>query len=435
MMQLRIVLLSFLLSLATAITGMPANKLEDKIEKLAKKVEPKVIEWRRDIHENPELGNREFRTVEKVANHLRSLGLEVKTGVAHTGVVGILRGGKAGKVVGLRADMDALPVTERTDVPFASKVKSMFNDQEVGVMHACGHDTHVAILMGVAEVLTSMKNDIPGTVKFIFQPAEEGPPAGEEGGARMMVKEGVLENPDVDAIFGLHISALTEVGQITYKPKGAQASADTWRLVVKGRQTHGSTPWTGIDPIYVASQILTQYQGIISRELELTNEAAVVSVGRMVSGVRANIIPEDATMEGTIRSLDQGMREQIHRRMKEIAEGTAAIHGGTAVLEINEVAPIVYNDPDLTARMVPSLQKVAGLANVTQIKAVTPAEDFAYFQEKVPGFYFGLGGMTPGADRSKVAFHHTPDFYIDESGLVLGVKALSVLAVDFLRSQ
>ncbi|MEM8894823.1 MAG: amidohydrolase [Bacteroidota bacterium] len=414
---------------------MSTDKLDNKIEKLANKVEPKVIEWRRDIHQNPELGNREFRTAKKVAEHLASLGIEVQTGVAHTGVVGLLKGGKPGGVVALRADMDALPVVERTDVPFASKVKSTFNGQEVGVMHACGHDTHVAILMGVAEVLSSMRDEIQGTVKFIFQPAEEGPPEGEEGGAKMMVKEGVLKNPDVDAIFGLHISALTEVGQITFKLRGAQASADTWKLVVKGRQTHGSTPWNGVDPIYVSNQILTQYQGIISRELELTNEAAVISVGRMVSGVRANIIPEEALMEGTIRSLDQGMREKIHQRMREIAEGTAAIHGATAILEINEVAPIVYNDPDLTAQMVPSLQKMAGERNVTLIKAVTPAEDFAYYQEQVPGFYFGLGGMTPGADRSKLGFHHTPDFYVDESGLVLGVKSLSILAVDYLLSK
>ncbi len=425
------VLFAFLLM---AFVGLE-NDLTKRISVKAESIESRVIEWRRDIHQNPELGNREFRTAKKVANHLESLGLEVKTGIAHTGVVGLLKGGKPGGVVALRADMDALPVVERTDVPFASKVKSTFNGQEVGVMHACGHDTHVAILMGVAEVLTSMKDEIPGTVKFIFQPAEEGPPEGEEGGAKMMVKEGVLKNPDVDAIFGLHISALTEVGQITFKLRGAQASADTWKLVVKGRQTHGSTPWTGIDPIYVSNQILTQYQGIISRELELTNEAAVISVGRMISGVRANIIPEEALLEGTIRSLDQSMREKIHKRMREIAEGTAAIHGASAILEINEVAPIVYNDPDLTAQMVPSLQKVAGERNVTLIKAVTPAEDFAYYQEQVPGFYYGLGGMTPGADRSKLGFHHTPDFYIDESGLVLGVKALSVLAVDFLQSQ
>ncbi len=417
--------------LLTLFAGVEED-LTKKISSKAESIEPKVIEWRRDIHQNPELGNREFRTAEKVANHLKSLGLEVQTGVAHTGVVGVLRGGLPGKVVALRADMDALPVVERTDVPFASRVTTVYNDREVGVMHACGHDTHTAILMGVAEVLSSMKEEIPGTVKFIFQPAEEGPPEGEEGGASMMVAEGVLSNPDVSAIFGLHISALTPVGQITYKPKGAQASADNWKLTITGKQTHGSTPWTGVDPIYIASQIINQYQGIISRELNLTNEAAVISVGSIDGGVRSNIIPERVEMTGTIRALDKDMRAKIHSRMRAIAEGMAEIHGAKAELEIDEVAPIVFNDPDLTTQMVPSLRKVAGDANVSQIKAVTPAEDFAYYQGNVPGLYLGLGGMTKGADPSTVAFHHTPDFYIDEGGLVLGVKALSVLAVDYL---
>lgn len=406
--------------------------LTKKITLKAESIETKVIEWRRDIHQNPELGNREFRTSEKVATHLKSLGLEVQTGVAHTGVVGILKGGKPGPVVALRADMDALPVKERTDVPFASKVTTVYNDREVGVMHACGHDTHTAILMGVAEVLSSMKDEIPGTVKFIFQPAEEGPPEGEDGGASMMVAEGVLTNPDVSAIFGLHISAGREVGQITYKPEGAQASADNWKLTITGKQTHGSTPWTGIDPIYIASQIINQYQGIISRELNLTHEAAVISIGSIDGGVRSNIIPEQVQMTGTIRALDKEMRSKIHARMQEIAEGMAEIHGATSELIIDEVAPIVYNDPELTAQMVPSLKKVAGEANVNQIKAVTPAEDFAYYQDNVPGLYIGLGGMTKGADPTKVAFHHTPDFYIDESGMILGVKAMAVLAVDYL---
>lgn len=420
-----------LIYLLTAFTQGGAD-LTNKITAKAAQIEPKVIEWRRDIHQHPELGNREFRTSAKVASHLESLGIEVQTGVAHTGVVGVLRGGLPGKVVALRADMDALPVVERTDVPFASTVKTTYNDREVGVMHACGHDTHTAILMGVAEVLSSMKDEIPGTVKFIFQPAEEGPPEGEDGGAKMMVSEGVLRNPDVSAIFGLHISAGKEVGQITYKPRGAQASADNWKLTITGKQTHGSTPWTGVDPIYITSQIISQYNGIISRELDLTHEAAVISVGSIDGGVRSNIIPEQVQLTGTIRALDKEMRAKIHSRMREIAEGMARLHGAKAELDIEEVAPIVYNDPELTAQMIPSLKKVAGDNNVKQIKAVTPAEDFAYYQDVVPGLYIGLGGMTPGADPTKVAFHHTPDFYIDESGLVLGVKALSVLAVDYL---
>ena len=396
-------------------------------------VEDKVIEWRRDIHKNPELSNREFKTAEKVANHLRSLGIEVQTGVAHTGVVGILKGGQDGKVVALRADMDALPVTERNDLPFRSEVTSTFLGQDVGVMHACGHDTHVAILMGVAEVLAARKDEIKGTVKFIFQPAEEGPPPGEEGGALLMVKEGVLKNPDVDAIFGLHINSQTPVGVIRYKPGGTMAAAQSFTIQVKGKQSHGSQPWSGVDPILISAKIIDGLQTIISREAELTKEAAVITVGKITSGVRFNIIPESAEMIGTIRTLDYDMKDVINRRMEEMVTSIAKAYGGEATITINDATDITYNDPDLVAQMLPTLQRVAGNEQVQLQKAITGAEDFSYFQRDVPGFFFFLGGMTPG--NTNPYPHHTPDFLIDDSGLIVGVKALTEMSLDYLNAE
>ena len=396
-----------------------------------KAIEPKVIEWRRDIHQHPELSNREFKTAEKIAAHLRSLGLEVQTGVAHTGVVGILKGKKSGKVVALRADIDALPVYERNDLPFRSEVTSEFLGEEVGVMHACGHDTHTAILMGVAEVLSKNTDKIRGTVKFIFQPAEEGPPPGEEGGALLMVKEGVLKSPDVDAIFGLHINSQTPAGVIRYKSGGTMAAAQSFTIKVKGKQSHGSQPWSGVDPILISAKIIDGLQTIISREARLTNEAAVITVGKIKSGVRFNIIPEDAEMIGTIRTLDYGMKDHINRRMMEMVPDIAKAYGGEATIEIKDATDITYNDPDLVSTMLPTLNRVAGTANIQTQKAVTGAEDFSYFQKEVPGFFFFLGGMTPG---NKEPFpHHTPDFRIDESGLILGVKALTELSLDYLK--
>ena len=395
-------------------------------------VEDKVIEWRRDIHQNPELSNREYKTAEKVAAHLRSLGIEVQTGVAHTGVVGILRGGQDGKVVALRADMDALPVTERNDLPYRSEVKSQFLGQDVGVMHACGHDTHVAILMGVAELLAAQKDQIKGTVKFIFQPAEEGPPPGEEGGALMMVKEGVLKNPDVDAIFGLHINSQTPVGMIRYKPGGTMAAAQSFTIKVKGKQSHGSQPWSGVDPILISAKIIEGLQTIISREANLTKEAAVITVGKITSGVRFNIIPESAEMIGTIRTLDYGMKDKINRRMEEMVPTIAKAYGGEATITIKDATDITFNDPELVAQMLPTLERVAGTDNVVLQKAVTGAEDFSYFQRDVPGFYFFLGGMTPGNTTSFP--HHTPDFLIDDSGLIVGVKALTEMSLDYLNA-
>lgn len=393
-------------------------------------IEDKVIQWRRDFHEHPELSNREFKTAEKIAAHLRSLGMEVKTGIAHTGVVGILKGDTDGKVVALRADMDALPVAERNELPFKSAVKSEFLGQEVGVMHACGHDTHVAILMGVAEILSKNKDKIKGTVKFIFQPAEEGPPPGEEGGALLMVKEGVLKNPDVDAIFGLHINSQTPVGVIRYKSGGTMAAAQRFVIQVKGKQTHGSQPWAGVDPIMISAKIIDGLQTIISREVNLTNEAAVITVGKITAGVRFNIIPESAEMIGTIRTLDYEMKDMINRRMEEMVTTIAKAYGGEATIQITENTDITYNDPELVEKMLPSLREVAGEANVQSQKAITGAEDFSYFQREVPGFFFFLGGMTPGSTESYP--HHTPDFQIDESGLLLGVKALTELSLDYL---
>lgn len=401
------------------------------LEKDYAAIESKVIEWRHDIHQNPELSNREFKTAEKIAKHLESLGIEVTTGVAHTGVVGILKGSQPGKVVGLRADIDALPVTERNDLPFRSMVTSEFLGEKVGVMHACGHDTHTAILMGVAEVLSKNKDKIKGTVKFIFQPAEEGPPPGEEGGALLMVKEGVLKNPDVDAIFGLHINSQTPVGTIRFKMGGTLAAAQSFTIKVKGKQSHGSQPWSGVDPILISAKIIDGLQTIISREANLTNEAAVITVGKIKSGVRFNIIPESAEMLGTIRTLDYDMKDHINKRMKEMVSTIAKAYGGEATCEIQDATDITYNEPGLVKQMLPTLKRVAGDENVIAQKAVTGAEDFSYFQREVPGFFFFLGGMTPG--NTTPYPHHTPDFLIDDSGMQLGVKAMTEVALDYLN--
>ncbi|SIS68773.1 amidohydrolase [Zobellia uliginosa] len=413
--------------------GLTLPTLAQKFEKDYKAIESKVIEWRREIHQNPELSNREFKTAEKIAEHLTALGLEVQTGVAHTGVVGILRGKKPGKVVALRADIDALPVLERNELPFKSTVTADFKGEQAPVMHACGHDTHTAILMGVAEILSKHTDKIKGTVKFIFQPAEEGPPPGEEGGALLMVKEGVLKNPDVDAIFGLHINSQTPVGVIRYKSGGTMAAAQKFTIRVKGKQSHGARPWSGVDPILISAKIIDGLQTIISREAELTNEAAVITVGKITSGVRFNIIPEDAEMIGTIRTLDYDMKSLINKRMEEMVPAIAKAYGGDASIEIVDATEITYNDPDLVTQMLPTLNRVAGEHNVQPQKAVTGAEDFSYFQKEVPGFFFFLGGMTPGNTASFP--HHTPDFIIDDSGLLLGVKALTEISIDYLNKQ
>lgn len=424
--------ITYCLLAAFTISSVTAQ-MDSKLLKDITNIESKVIDWRRYFHENPELSNREFETAEKIATHLKSLGMEVQTGIAKTGVVGILKGNKPGKVVALRADIDALPVTERNDLPYKSEVTTTFLDKETGVMHACGHDTHIAILMGVAEALAANKNLIKGTVKFIFQPAEEGPPPGEEGGAKLMIKEGVLKNPDVDAIFGLHINSGTPVGTIRYKPEGTMAAVERFVVNVEGKQTHGSAPWAGVDPIYISAKIIDGFQSIISRESNLVEAPAVITVGKITSGVRFNIIPESAEMIGTVRTLNPDMREHIIRRMTEMASGIAEAHGGKATIEWQNNTVVTYNDPALTAQMLPTLEKIAGKENVNLMKASTGGEDFSYFQELVPGFYFFLGGMTPG-NRTPYP-HHTPDFQIDDSGLLLGVKTMSQLSLDYLNPK
>jgi len=412
-------LFSLFLLLAVSATGQNTD-IRATISAAADKIEPKTIAWRRDFHEHPELGNREFRTSKIIADHLRSLGLEVHEGVGKTGVVGILRGAYPGPVIGLRADMDALPLIERTHVPFASKVKTTFNGQEVGVMHACGHDSHIAIMMSVAEILAGMKQQLHGTVKFIFQPAEEGPPNGEEGGAALMIKEGVLDNPKVDVVFGLHIWSSVEAGKIKYRSEGAMAASDWFTIKVHGKGSHGSQPWAGIDPVVVSAQIIEGLQTIISRQTELTKDAAVISVCVVQGGVRSNIIPEEVEMTGTIRTLDTAMQSEIHQRMRRTVTKIAESAGATADITIDNKTLITYNDPALVTKMLPSLQHTAGDSNVLWMDAMTGSEDFSFFGAKVPSFFFFLGGMKKGQDP-----------YIDESGFKLGVKAFCNLVFDY----
>jgi amidohydrolase len=421
--------------LTTQLIAQVNPKLQTKLDQQAKEIETRVVEWRRHLHQNPELSNRETQTAVYIATHLTKLGLKVQTGVAHTGVVALLETGKPGPVIALRADMDALPVTERNSLPFASKVKTTFNGQETGVMHACGHDSHVAILMGVAEILVKNKAELKGTIKFIFQPAEEGAPVGEEGGASMMVKEGVLQNPKVEAIFGLHISSVTPLGKLTYKPGGMMAASDTYSIKILGRQAHGSTPWMSIDPIVVSAQIINGLQTIISRQTELTKEAAVITVGRIQSGIRENIIPEEAFFAGTIRTLDTDMQDKIHEKIKLTATKIAESAGAKAEVVIRRGTPVTYNDPALTQKMIASLQKAAGAANTFEINAITGAEDFAFYQKEIPGFFFFLGAMPPDTDPAKVPSHHTPDFMIDETAFVTGVKAMLNVTVDYLFAK
>lgn len=407
------------------------------IAKSADKIEQKVIAWRHDIHQNPELGNREFRTAELVARHLQSLGMEVKTKVGVTGVVGILKGDKPGPVIALRADMDALPVEEKNGLPFASKVKTMYNGKETSVMHACGHDAHVAILMGVAELLAGMKKDLKGTVKFIFQPAEEGPPEGEKGGAELMVNEGVMENPKVDVVFGLHVNSQTDVGKITYRPEGMMAGAAFFRINVKGKPSHGSQPWFSVDPIPVAAQIVGGLQTIVSRNVNLTENAAVVTVGSIHGGNRGNIISEEVEMIGTVRTLSKEDEELVFNRIRQVAEKTAEAAGAKAIVEVPYVVhyPVTYNNVELVQAMLPSLQKSAGAENVKLIPAITGSEDFSFFAQKVPGFFFFLGGMPKGKDPKTAGPHHTPEFMIDDSAFKLGVIAFCNLVFDYTETS
>ena len=432
---LRVLPVGFGLALvATAAAHAQNTALDARIAQLAAQEESKVIAWRRDIHEHPELGNQETRTAGIIAAHLKKLGLEVQTGVARTGVVGILRGGKPGPVVALRADMDGLPLTENNDLPFASKVKTTYLGQPVGVMHACGHDTHVAMLMGAAEVLSQVKADLPGTVKFIFQPAEEGSVPGTEGGAKLMVKEGVLDKPKVDAVFGVHIQAQTEVGNLSYRPGGEMASSDRFTITVHGKGSHGAYPWNSVDPVVTSAQIIMGLQTIVSREMKLIDDAAVVTVGTIHGGVRYNVIPPDVELSGTIRALNPETQKQIWASIRRIATNIAESAGATAEVSIEPYVPVTINDSALTARMLPTLRAVAGAEHVREIKAVTGAEDFSFYQEKVPGVFLFVGGMRKGQDPTTAADHHTAGFRIDESGLTLGVKTLATLAADYLAA-
>ena len=403
-------------------------------QKISNSLKNKVIKWRHHIHQNPELSNREYKTALLVERHLKSLGIEVQKGIAKTGVVGILKGTKPGKVLALRADMDALPVTEKNDLDFRSKVKSKYNGKETGVMHACGHDTHVAILMGVAEYM-SKNNDFSGTIKFIFQPAEEGAPEGEEGGADLMIEEGVLENPKVDAIFGLHINSGTHVGKVRYRTKGIMASSQRFVIDVKGKQAHGARPWMSVDPILISAKIIDGLQSIISRNSDLTKAAAVISVGSIQSGIRFNIIPETAQLIGTIRTLDSEMKEIIRQRLNTLVPSIAEAYGGKATVKIQDGAPITFNDPKLTNQMVPTIERVLGKKNVEFIDAVTGAEDFSYFQLKIPGFYFFLGGTPLNIAEADAPSHHTPEFFVDDSALEYGVNVLTAMAKDYLKNK
>lgn len=409
-----------------------AEDLSREVDRRAAAIEGKVVAWQQDLHQHPELGNREVRTAKRVAEHLESLGFEVQTGVAHTGVVGLLRGAKPGPVVALRADMDALPVTEEVDVPYASKVRTTYRGQEVGVMHACGHDIHTAALMGAAEVLAGLREQLPGTVKLIFQPAEEGAPAGEEGGAQLMVKEGVMESPHPDAVFGLHTSPRMEAGQLGYRAQGALAAADGLTITIRGRQTHAAMPWLGVDPIVVASQVVLGLQTIASRQVDATLAPAVISIGSLHGGVRGNIIPDEVEMWGTIRTFDPGMREEIHDRVRRTAESIAAAAGATAEVAIEPGYPVTYNDPELTRRMAPTLERVVGEGNLLASPHVTGAEDFSFFQQHAPGLYFFLGVRTPGTPLTAAAPNHSPRFYADPASLPVAVRAMAHLAVDFL---
>ena len=422
-------------SLAVAASPVWAQDLAATVDQRVRALEGKVIEWRRHAHQNPELSNRETNTAKLVADHLRKLGMEVQTGVAKTGVIGLLKGGKPGPVVALRADMDALPVTEESDLSFKSMVKTEYLGQQVGVMHACGHDAHIAILMGVAEALAGMKEQLPGTVKFIFQPAEEGPPPGEQGGAPLMVEEGALENPRPDAIFGLHVISGLPAGMITYRAGPLMASADWLYITVKGKQTHGAWPWMGIDPVVTSAQIVTGLQNIVARQIDVSKEPAVVSVATINGGARKNIIPDKVEMSGTIRSFDEQMRQDVHARIKHISESIAEANHAQAEVKVEKAVPVTVNDPALTEKMIPTLKRIGGEGGAAVSKRVMVAEDFSYFQEKVPGMFYFVGITPKDQDMAAAPPNHSPRFHIDESGLLQGTRSLAALAVDFLTGR
>ena len=407
---------------------------QDKVEDLVSHVEPDVIKWRHHFHEFPELSNREFNTAKYIADYLNSLGFDVQTGVAKTGVIAILDSGKPGPVVALRADMDGLPVKEQSNLPYRSEQMGEYNGNEVPVMHACGHDTHMAMLMGAAKVLSELKGELKGKVKFIFQPAEEGAPAGEAGGAELMVKEGGLKNPDVDAIFGLHISSNADVGTIRYNSGGTMAAVDPFKIVIHGKQAHGAYPWKSVDPVVTAAQMIMSLQTIVSREIKLIDDAAVVTVGSIHGGNRSNIIPDSVKLVGTIRTLNSAAREHIYDAMARKVKGIADSMGAkaTLTLPLDFSYPITYNDPDLTQSMLPTMQRTAGVENTILSKPVTGAEDFSFFQEKVPGLYVWVGGKPLDVPEEESPAHHTPEFYVDDEGLKLGVELLTNFTLDYM---
>jgi len=424
------IIIGILFVLPFLLNGQSA--IHQQIDKRAAELEQEVIELRRHYHQYPELSNREFKTAEHIANELEKLGLKVETGIAITGVVGLLDTGKPGPTIGLRADIDGLPVTERAPLDFVSKEKSTFLGEDVGVMHACGHDTHIAMLLGAAKILTEMKNDLVGKIVFVFQPAEEGAPPGEEGGAELMVKEGLIDKYGIDVFFGQHISSATPIGHVTYKLGGIMAASNRFVIKVKGKQTHGSRPWGGVDPITAAAQIIQGLNNIISRQTELTKEAAVISIGKIKGGLRSNIIPEEVEMIGTIRTLDTEMRDIIFEKIEKTATAIAESSGAKAEVDINKGYPVTYNHIELTKQMIPSLYNAAGEDNVHIIPAVTGAEDFSFFANEVPSMFIFTGGWNPETEAFP---HHTPDFSIDERGLITGVKAMTYLTVDYLKSK
>lgn len=425
-------ILTLLYTASCVVSSAQVDDLKNIVDKKASAIESKCISWRHYLHEHPELSNREFKTSEYVAEHLRSLGLEVRTKIAHTGVVGILRGGKPGPVVALRADMDGLPIKERVNLPYASKAKGQYLGEEVDVMHACGHDAHMSILMATAEVLSSLKASLSGTVVFIFQPAEESAPPGEEGGAQLMIKEGVLDDPKAQVIFGLHIRSMIETGKIHYRPASLWAAVNTMTIKVKGKGTHGSTPWTGVDPIVTSAQIIMGLQTIVSRQMDLTNEPVVITIGKIDGGVRSNIIPEEVTMLGTIRTLDTAMQRIVLQKIRHTVKNIAESQNATVEIDIDKGYPVTFNDIALTREMLPTLYEAAGEKNVIVTKPLTGAEDFSFFAQEIPGLYFLLGGMPKGMSSAEASQHHTADFYVEDSSLLLGVRTLSYLTLDYM---
>jgi amidohydrolase len=406
-----------------------------RVDALSASVEPKVIAWRRDIHEHPELSNRETRTAKLVADQLKSLGLQVQTGIAHTGVVGLLKGGLPGPTIAIRADMDALPVTEKTDVPFKSHATATYRGETVGVMHACGHDSHTAMLLGIAQVFAGIRESLPGNVLFIFQPAEEGAPPGEEGGAEVMLKEGLFDKYKPKVIFGMHVWAAFRVGDVGYRVGPVMAAVDSFNIVVKGRQAHGSRPWQSIDPIVSSAQIITALQTVVSRDIDLTENPAVVSIGAIKGGIRYNIIPAEVEMLGTLRTFTTEQRSGILEHMTRIVENSAAANGATAKLTVEPGgAPVLYNDPQLTRQILPSLQKAVGADHVKESGLITASEDYSFFAEKIPSVYFFVGITPPDQDPKQAPSNHSDYFYLDERGIPVAMHAMTQVALDYLES-